>query len=100
MVDENFLPLGVVLVHFEPCGINKLHAHFGKWLRIYPKDILRGMAEVCNRLRQHEVYILHAIADEAVDGSDYLLKWLGAEPTGGRDPVGPLYRLDLRKYKI
>jgi hypothetical protein len=100
MVDERCLPLGVVLVHFEAGGINKLHAHFGRWLRIYPKDILRGMAQVADQLREHEVFILHAIADEAVEGSDYLLKWLGAEPTGQRDPIGPMYRLDLRRCKI
>ena len=58
MVDELYLPLGVVLVHFETGGINKLHAHFGKWLRIYPKDILRGMSEVSNWLRQHSIFIL------------------------------------------
>jgi len=102
MVDECCLPLGVVLVHFESGGINKLHAHFSKWLKVYPKDILRGMAEVCNLLRQHEVFILHAIADEAVDGSAYLLEWLGAKPTGERDDggIGPIYQLDLRHCKI
>ena len=80
--------------------ITTLHAHFGKWLRTYPKDILRGMSEVCNWLREHEVYILHAIADEGIDGSDTLLKWLGAKPTGHIGDVGPWYRLDLRECKI
>jgi hypothetical protein len=100
MVDQFFLPAGVVLVHFEPSGINKLHAHFGKWLRIFPKDILRGMSEVCKWLRERNIFVLHAIADEGVEGSDYLLQWLGAKPTGERGDVGPLYRLDLRACKI
>jgi hypothetical protein len=100
MVDENYLPLGVVLVHFEPSGLNVLHAHFGKWLRVYPKDILRGMSEVSSWLRKNEIFILHAIADQSVEGSDYLLKWLGAEPTGHQGDVGPWYRLDLRQCKV
>src|SRR5262245_2994480 len=29
MVDYYYLPVGVVLVHFEPSGTNVLHAHFG-----------------------------------------------------------------------
>src|SRR5690349_13041820 len=37
LVDENYLPLGVVLVHFESDGTNKLHAHFGSHLRTWPK---------------------------------------------------------------
>lgn len=100
MVDRNYLPLGVVLVHFEPCGTNTLHAHFGKWLKVYPKDILRGMSEVTHWLREHEIFILHAIADEGVPGSDYLLEWLRAKPTGQRNDIGPIYRLDLRECKI
>ena len=100
MVDENYLPLGVVLVHFEESGRNMLMAHFGKWLKVYPKDIPRGMHEVCDWLREREIFELHASADERVDGSDYLLKWLGAEPTGQRETEGPLYRLGLRKCKI
>src|SRR5262245_39415933 len=40
LVDQDYLPLGVVLVHFEneDDGTNKLHAHFGKWLRVFAKD--------------------------------------------------------------
>ena len=60
MVDENYLPLGVVLVYFEPSGKNWLYAHFSKWLRVYPKDILRSMSEVSNWLRKNEIFILHA----------------------------------------
>lgn len=100
MVDDRYLPLGVCIVHFEPCGTNTVHAHFGKWLRIYPKDILRGMSHVTNWLRQHDIFILHAIADEAVDGSDTLLKWLSGEPTGHRNEIGPIYRIDLHNCKI
>src|SRR5262249_39583822 len=99
-VDSRFLPVGVVLVHFEDGGRNMLMAHFGKWLKIFPKDILRGMSEVSNWLRKNEVFILHASADENVRGSDTLLKWLGAEPTGEKDSEGPLYVLDLRRCKI
>jgi hypothetical protein len=112
MVDENYLPLGCVLVYFEPdiveleyrqriyAGKNWLYAHFAKWLRVYPKDILRAMSDVADHLREHEIFVLHASADDAIDGSDYLLEWLGAKPTGERDVLGPLYRLDLRRCKI
>jgi hypothetical protein len=101
MVDEFYLPVGVVLVHFQSNGRNVLHAHFGRWLKVYPKDILRGMKPVCNELREHGIFILHAMADESVEGSDTLLQWLGAAPTGERDDeIGPWYRLDLRECKI
>lgn len=100
MVDANYLPLGVVLVHFEDGGRSMLMAHFGKWMKVFPKDILRGMSELCRSLRESEIFILHASADEHVPGSDYLLEWLGARLTGERDNEGPLYRLDLRECKI
>jgi hypothetical protein len=100
MVDENYLPLGMVMVYFERGGKNWLYAHFGRWLKIYPKDILRAMHEVSNDLGAAGVSILHASADESVSGSDYLLKWLGAEPTGEHDGIGPIYRLDLHQCKI
>jgi len=112
MVDANHLPLGVVLVHFEPdvfepeydqrigLGLRVLHAHFGKWLRVYPKDILRGMKEVADWLRQHNIFTLHAQADRDVEGSDTLLQWLGAEPTGHEGDTGPWFALNLRRCKI
>jgi hypothetical protein len=132
MVDEDFMPLGCVVVWIEPDqayrlwsdagdiatyaqlgvwdaggigtyrrpGKNWLYADFGRWLRIFPKDILRAIKPVCDHLRKHQVYILHASADESTPGSDTLLNWLGAVPTGEHDGIGPLYRLDLRECKL
>jgi hypothetical protein len=112
MVDDFHLPLGVVLVYFAPDTIEVeygqrfrgrcwLYAHFGKWLRIYPKDILRGTSEVADELRAAGVFILHCSADESIEGSDKLASWLGAEPTGEyEEGLGPIYQLDLRNCKI
>ena len=100
MVDRNYLPLGCVLVYFEPSGKNWLYAHFSKWLKIYPVNILRSMKEIADLLRASGVNVLHATADKSVNGSDYLLDWLGAERTGEADDLGPLYRLELDKCRI
>lgn len=112
MVDADYMPLGAVLVYFEPDvfeveygqrifeGRNWLYAHFGPWLKIYPKDILRGMKEVADQLREHEIFDLHCTADRTIEGSDRLAIWLGGQPTGEIDTLGPIYRLDLRDCKI
>lgn len=100
LVDHRYMPLGVVCVYFQPGRRRWLYAHLGPWMRIFPKDILRGISEVCDVLRAQKVFTLHASADESVPGSDTLLKWLGAKPIGERDDFGEIYRLDLRKCKI
>jgi hypothetical protein len=100
LVDHYYLPVGVLLVHHEPGGAHWLMAHFGKWLRIYPKDILRSIKEVCNSLRARGIYELHCSADESVAGSEKLARWLRGEPTGERNTEGPIFRLDLRKTPI
>src|SRR5262245_14958000 len=63
MVDTNYIPLGAVMVYFEPdrfdaeygqriyVGRQYLYAHFGPWLKIYPSNILRAMHEVANDIR-------------------------------------------------
>lgn len=100
MVDANCLPLGLALVHFEPEGVNTVHAVFGKWLRVFPKDILRGMKAMTDSLRARGITVLHAVADENIEGSDTLLEWIGGERTDKRAEFGPIYRLDLTKTKI
>lgn len=100
MVDENFLPLGMALIYFpaEDQAKAECHAHFGKWFRRYPKDILNGMRPVCRRAREAGVKELYVIADEAIVGSIKLVEWLHGEKTGERNespPVGDIYRLDL-----
>ena len=101
MVDERHLPLGAVLVWFEPNGRNWLYAHFGPFLRLWPKDILRAMHEVADELRAAGVFTLHCSADESVEGSEKLARWLGGVPTGERDgDLGPVFLIDLRRCKI
>lgn len=112
MVDWDFMPLGAVLVYFEPHafeaeygqrifeGRNWLYAHFGPWLRIYPKDILRGMKSVADQLREAGIFDLHCTADRSVEGSDKLVIWLRGVATGEEDKLGPIYRIDLRTCPI
>lgn len=100
LVDRNCLPLGLALVHFEDGGTVTCHAHFGKWLKIYPKDILRGMKVTMDSLRERGIFILHAIADDGIEGSDTLVKWCRGVPTGQRAETGPIYRIDLRDMKV
>jgi hypothetical protein len=112
MVDADYMPLGAVLVYFEPdviepeygqrifSGKNWVYGHFGDWLRRYPKDILRDMSEVTDQLREGGVFDLHCTADRTIEGSDKLAKWLGGVATGEIDELGPIYQIDLRKCKI
>ena len=100
MVNRNFIPLGVCLAYFEEDGTVSIHAHFGKWLRKFPKDVLRHMHGFCRDLREMGHPIVYAIADESVDGSRTLIEWFRGEPTGARHDFGPIYRIDLRKAKI
>src|SRR5690349_13437695 len=60
LVDEFYLPRGVAVVHLRPSGGNLLYASFGKWLKVFPKDVLRGMSEMSNWLREREIFILDA----------------------------------------
>lgn len=100
MIDRHFLPRGAVFLWFEPEGVVSLHAHFGKWLRIFPKDILRAMHATASEARCLGVTDVYAYADREIDGSEKLLEWLGGERTGEETDLGPLYRLDLRRSKI
>ena len=102
MVDENFLPLGMALAYFEPGpdGVVSINAHFGKWLRVYPKDILRGLHETIEELRDLGVKDVYAYADRNIKGSDTLLHWLGAEKTEKSTELGPIYKLELARSKI
>jgi hypothetical protein len=100
LVDERYLPLGVLLVHFEPGGRNVLHAHFGKWLRQFPVACLRAIKEVTDALRARGIFILHCSADATVAGSTKLIAWLKGEPTGERDDHGAIFRIDLRRTPI
>lgn len=100
MVDREFLPLGFCFVWFEPDGTKSVHAHFGKWLRIYPKDILRGMKMTFDELRAMGCKTLVAIADESIDGSLTLVKWFKGAPTGRRGEFGPIYTIDLERTPL
>ena len=100
MVDRDYLPLGFCFVWFEPSGTVSLHAHFGRWLKRYPKDILRGMHQTANELRQMGVRYLHCTADPSVEGSQRLVNWLQGEPTGQMGEMGMIYCIDLTKTKI
>jgi hypothetical protein len=99
LVDKDFIPLGVALAYFEDECIS-LHASFGKWLKIYPKDILRHMSGFLQALRDKGHQIAYACADESVEGSTTLIEWLKGEPTGKRHAFGEIYRIDLTRTKI
>lgn len=100
MVDRDFLPLGFCFVWFEPSGVVSVHAHFGKWLRVFPKDILRGMKVTFEELRAMGVKELVAIADESIDGSVTLVKWFKGVATGQRGEFGEIYTIDLAQTPI
>ena len=100
MVDRNFIPVGFALSYFENDGTVSIHAHFGQWLRAYPKDILRHMAKFTATLRDQGNAIIYAIADESIPGSDTLIHWFRGRDTGRRHEFGPIYEIDLRTSKI
>lgn len=100
MVDREFLPIGFCFAWFEPTGSVSVHAHFGKWLRIFPKDILRGMKVTIDQLRAAGVKEVYTMADENIDGSATLIRWFKGEPTGDRGEFGPIFRVDLSKSPI
>jgi hypothetical protein len=95
------LPLGAVLVYFAPSRRDWLYALFGPWLKVVPKDILRAMHEVADELRAAEAFTLHCSADESVEGSEKLARWLKGEPTGEyEEGLGPIFSIDLRRSPI
>lgn len=100
LVDKYFVPLGLMLAYFEDDGTISVHAHFGKWLKQYPKDILRHVQKFMNVLRDQGHYIVYAIADESVEGSDVLIRWFNGEDTGKKHEFGAVYKIDLRNTRI
>lgn len=101
MVDRWFIPVGFCMAWIRPEGTVTAHAYFGEWLKTYPKDILRGIKPVMDKLRKHGVSEIWAVADERVPGSDTLCKWLGGVPSGQVLPgEGEYWRIDLTKSKI
>lgn len=100
MVDRYFMPLGFMFAYFEPEGVVSVHAHFGKWLRIYPKDILRSVKGVMDELRAMGVTKVYTFADETVEGSRTLVDWFGGVDTGQRNEFGPVFEFDLTKTPI
>lgn len=95
LVDKaNYWPIGFAVCYYEPCGTVSVHAHFGDYFRTYPKDILAGMAPVCQLVKDSGVAALHAVADEDISGSIDLVRWMGGEKTGERrlePPIGDVY---------
>jgi hypothetical protein len=101
MVDRDFMPLGFALLWIRPEGSVTVHAHYGPWLRMYPKDILRAMKGTMDQARAVGITEVWAIADERVPGSRTLVAWFNGEPSGQRvEGQGEYYRLDLTKSKI
>jgi hypothetical protein len=101
MVDENYMPKGFCLAWLRENGTVTAHAYFGEWLKIYPKDILKGMKPVMDRIREAGVKEIWAVADENVEGSDTLTKWLRAEKTEQFVPgQGYYWRIDMDRSPI
>ena len=100
MVSRECIPLGVLLADFEPSGTVAVHAYFGRWLKMFPKDILREVGKFCQTLREEGHAIVYAVADESVEGSKTLIDWFGGEVTGRRHELGDIYRIDLNRAKI
>ena len=102
MVDDNFIPLGFALAYFEPGpdGVVSIQAHFGKWFRKYPKDILRGLKVTIDELRDMGIKEVYSAVDTQIDGAFTLINWLGGVATGDQHEVGPIYRLSLATMKI
>src|SRR5262245_32776485 len=100
LVDKRYLPLGLCLVHREKSGCDRLYAYFGsedRWLRTYPKDVLRALSRMATWLREREVFVLHAYVEQELKGLCHLLKWLGGKPV---EDHADWFKLDLRECKI
>ena len=100
MVSREFTPLGLCLAYFEPDETVSIHAYFGRWLKRFPKDILREISGFCSTLRDEGHGVVYAVADESVDGSKTFIDWLGGTNTGRRHDTGDIYRIDLNRAKI
>jgi hypothetical protein len=101
MVDEDFMPLGFCMAWRRENGTVTAHAYFGDWLRVYPKDILKGMRPVMQQIRDAGVTEIWAVADERVPGSDVLVKWFKGVPTGQIVPgQGEYYLMDITRSAI
>lgn len=100
MVDRQFIPVGFLLAYFEPDGTTSIHAHFGRWLKTYPKDVLRHMQGFIATLLGMGVRHVYAIADRGFEGSDTLIHWFGGVPTGAMHEFGPVYEIDLSATKL
>lgn len=95
------MPLGFALVWVRPEGSCTVHAHYGKWLRTFPKDILRAMKGTMDKCRAAGVTELWAVADERVEGSRTLVEWMRAEPSGQFvEGQGEYFKIDLTRTPI
>ncbi len=100
---DSYLPVGFAVCYFEPEGAVSVQASFGNLFRTYPKDILAGMAPVCRIVRDSGVKELWAVADEDIEGSTDLIKWMDGERTEHRrdePPCGWWYRMDLTSERM
>lgn len=101
MVDIDYMPLGFCLAWLREEGSTTVHAYYGPWLKIYPKEILRSMHAMMDKVRAAGIGEVWAIADERVAGSDKLLAWFGGVPSGqivaGQ---GEYWRVDLTRAPI
>ncbi len=104
MVDrETYQPVGVAIAWFEPTGIVSIQASFGGYFRQYPKDIMASMAPTVKAIIASGAEYLYAIADEDIEGSLELVRWMGGERTGDRSdepPIGDVYQMDLNGPRI
>lgn len=102
MVDRSLIPLGFCLAWFRPEGTVTIHAHFGKWLRIFPTNIIRAMKETADDVRDCGVKEVWMIADQRIEGSTKLCEWVGAEKSDQYvEGQGWYWKLDLaNKSKI
>jgi RimJ/RimL family protein N-acetyltransferase len=100
LVDRDFRPAGFCLAWLRPDDTVTIHAYFGDYLRRYPKDILRGMKPIMERIRQAGIVDVYAEADERFEGSRKLIEWFGGVPTGQRVENGEYYRIDMTRSPI
>lgn len=100
MVDRDFLPVGFCLAWLRPTEAVTIHAFFGEYLKRWPKDILRGMKPIIERVRDAGITEVFAEADERFDGSRKLIEWFGGEPTGQWVEHGEYYKIDLTRSPL